>query len=126
MIELFLSTDGKHTVHVTAETPVEMAILVPEAKALYQDVLHTYGTKAEMWGEVMHGNGHAMVGKPVNTVQEAPALSAPVCPLHQKAMAYRQGKRGPFWSCPTRTPDGQWCQVTQQVTQAPNTQIYPA
>jgi hypothetical protein len=126
MIELFLSTDGKHTVHVTAETPAEMAILVPEAKALYQDVLHTYGTKAEMWGEVMNGNGQAPAGKRVDTVQEAPALYAPVCPVHQKQMVLRTGRRGQFWSCHTHFTNGEWCKVTQEVTKAPSTQIYPA
>ena len=45
MIELFLSTDGKHTVHVTANTPEEMATLAPKAKALYKKVLEEFGTK---------------------------------------------------------------------------------
>ena len=87
MIELFLSTDGKHTVHVTAETPEEMERLAPHAKALYQQVLAEYGNKAEMWSGVRngnsHSNGHATVGKRVDTVQEAPALYAPMCPIHQ-------------------------------------------
>jgi hypothetical protein len=125
MIELFLSSDGKHTVHITAETPTEMAALVPEAKALYQDVLRTYGTKAQMWGEAMKGNGHATVEKRMDTVQEAPALYAPVCPVHQKQMVLRTGKRGQFWSCHTQF-NGEWCKVTQEVTKAPTTQNYPA
>jgi hypothetical protein len=120
MIELFLSTDGKHTVHVTAETPEEMATLVPEAKTLYQDVLRTYGTKPQLWSDAMHrtGNGQALVGKRIDTVAQAHQAVAPVCPVHQTPMAYRQGKRGPFWSCHERMPDGQWCTVTQPVTKA--------
>jgi hypothetical protein len=58
MIELYLSSDGKHTVHVTAETPEEMATLVSEAKALYQEVLRTYGTKAQMWSDAKQSNGN--------------------------------------------------------------------
>ena len=133
MIELFLSTDGKHTVHVNAETPEEMATLAPYAKALYQKVLDEYGTKAKMWGDAIHGNGNghsngrATVGKRMDTVQEAQQAVAPVCPVHQRPLAYRQGRSGPFWSCPTRNPaDGSWCRVTKQVDTAPTTQIYSA
>jgi len=49
MIELFLSSDGKHTVHVSAETPEELAELAPKAKALYEKVIESYGNKAQMW-----------------------------------------------------------------------------
>lgn len=61
MIELFLSTDGKHTVHVVAQTPEEMTKLTPVAKALYQKVLQEFGTKAQMWDAAINGksNGHA-------------------------------------------------------------------
>ena len=130
MIELYLSSDGKHTVHVTAETPEEMERLAPHAKALYQQVLAEYGTKAEMWREAHngngHSNGHATVGKRVDTVQEAQALYAPVCPIHQKEMVLRNGKRGQFWSCHTQFTNGEWCKVTQEVAKAPSTQSYPA
>jgi hypothetical protein len=59
MIELFLSSDGKHTVHIAAETPVELAKLASSARSLYQKVLESYGTKAQMWQEVtgIKGNG---------------------------------------------------------------------
>jgi hypothetical protein len=62
----------------------------------------------------------------VDTVQEAQALYAPVCPIHQKAMVMRTGRRGQFWSCHTQFTNGEWCKVTQEVTKAPTTQIYPA
>ena len=28
-------------------------------------------------------------------------------------MVYRQGKRGPFWSCTSRYADGSWCRNTK-------------
>lgn len=127
MIELFLSTDGKHTVHVTAETPEEMADLAPHAKALYQKTVAEFGNKAQMWSEAMHGNGNghsngnATAGKRIDTVAQALAAVAPVCPVHQKAMVLRNGRRGPFWSCPTRNPDDSWCRVTKEVA----TTVYP-
>lgn len=121
MIELYLSTDGKHTVHVTAETPAEMASLVPEAKALYQDVLRTYGTKPQLWNEARqrngngHANGQATAGQRSDTVEQVREAMAPVCPIHQKAMVLRTGKRGQFWSCYTRFSNGEWCKITQEV-----------
>ena len=49
MMELYLSSEGKHTVHVSAETPEEMVKLLPQAKLIYEAVVRKYGTKAEMW-----------------------------------------------------------------------------
>lgn len=139
MIELFLSSDGKHTVHVAAQTPEEMATLAPVAKALYRRVLEEFGTKADMWQSAINGNGHANgqvksnehsmsngyahVSRrrdPVTQVQED---AIPHCPIHRRPLAFRQGRRGAFWSCPTRKSDGRWCQVTKEVTEAGNGQL---
>ena len=128
MIELFLSSDGKHTVHVSADTPEQMATLVPHAMTLYQDVLATYGTKAQMWGDAIqnkgngngHTNGQTTVGKRADTVEQAREIVAPLCPAHQTPMTYRKGRYGDFWSCHTRKPDGRWCNVTYEVTKAGN------
>jgi hypothetical protein len=132
MIELFLSTDGKHTVHVTAQTAEEMKVLGPVAKALYQEVLAEFGTKPQLWQAAMNGNGNtngqtksqspAPVIKRTEPVTQAQADVIPRCPLHLRPMIFRQGRLGPFWSCPTRKPDGRWCQVTQEVTGAANSQ----
>lgn len=130
MIELFLSTDGKHTVHASAQTPEEMNALAPKAKALYQKVLAEFGTKADLWQAAMNGqsngnaksNGQTQGGKRIDTVAQAQAAVTPHCPVHKRPMKYRQGRLGPFWSCPTRKPDGRWCQVTKEVTAAGNGQ----
>jgi hypothetical protein len=128
MLELYLSTDGKHTVHASAQTPEEMAKLAPIAKALYRRVLEEFGTKASMWQEVINGksNGHAQEVKRIDTVAQAQTDAIPRCPMHQRPMAFRQGRMGPFWSCPTRKPDGRWCQVTKEVTTARNGQVNAA
>lgn len=122
MIELYLSSDGKHTVHVSSDTVQEMANLVPEAKALYANVVEQFGAKAGSQEPVSNGqsNGHASFGRRIETVDQARAALAPRCPRHDVPMAYRQGKRGPFWSCPTREPDGEWCQVTREAYQSGN------
>ena len=80
MIELYLSTDGKHTVHVSAETPEELTKLVPAAKTLYQTV------HAEFGGKVSSRNGAVSAGKRVNTVEQAQQAVAPRCPTHNEAM----------------------------------------
>ena len=122
MIELFLSTDGKHTVHVTTESVEEMARLAPEAEGLYKRVLEEFGTKAQMWESAINGkkNGRVQGGRRVETVEQAQEAVAPRCPKHGVPMAYRQGRRGPFWSCPTREPNGEWCQATQEVFRSGN------
>jgi hypothetical protein len=113
-------------VHASAQTLEEMAKLAPVAKALYRRVLEEFGTKAAMWQSVINGNGqakssgHAPVVKRIETVAQVDAI--PRCPMHQRPMAFRQGRMGPFWSCPTRKPDGRWCQVTQEVTGVGNGQ----
>ena len=35
--------------------------------------------------------------------------TAPRCGVHQSPMKLMQGKRGPFYSCHERMPDGSWC-----------------
>lgn len=39
----------------------------------------------------------------------------PVCELHYQYMKKRTGQYGPFWSCPTKNPDGSWCSFRVQV-----------
>jgi hypothetical protein len=120
MIELFLSTDGKHTVHVAAETPEQLAELVPVAQALYQQVLAEYGAKGQP-----ARNGQAW-GKRIDTPAQVQEAVAPLCPAHQKPMVLRRGKWGPFFSCPTRKQTGEWCNVTQEVYKSGNDQAYAA
>ena len=115
MIELYLSSDGKHTVHVSAETPAQMNELAPYARGLYERVLQQYGTKPQLWEAARNGqaNGQTPAAK-----ESAPAV--PHCPEHQTPLKYRKGRFGSFWSCPTRQPDGSWCTCTQQVAPATN------
>ena len=115
MIELYLSSDGKHTVHVSAETPAQMNELAPYARGLYERVLQQYGTKPQLWEAAKNGqtSGHA----PSDAASASPA---PRCEAHNKLMKFRKGRFGAFWSCPTRQPDGSWCTNTQQIPQATN------
>lgn len=91
MMELYLSSDGKHTVHVSAETPEEMVKLLAQAKLIYEAVVRKYGTKAEMWQGAPSG-GAAGSGQSAEKVE----TEALVCPVHNRPMAFRQGRHGPF------------------------------
>jgi len=119
MIELFLSSDGKHTVHASASTPEQLAKLTSSAKALYEQVLGSYGTQAQMWREATRAGGrdapkaHAQSEAPEAALEADP----PRCPVHGREMVLRQGRFGAFWSCPTRQFNGSWCQVTREVSE---------
>jgi len=113
VIELYLSTDGKHTVHVQASDREEMNKMYPFARALYQKVTNSLGTKPQLWNGVINGqrktNGQSF-GKIIDTPEQAQAVLAPVCPVHETPMKLREGQYGKFWSCGRRNPDGSWCQ----------------
>lgn len=136
MIELFLSTDGKHTVHVSADTPEQLKALVPNAKALYQEILTEFGAKAERGQTAVNDTGHtngqanrngyAQAGKRTGTASSVQGDAIPRCPVHQRLMAFRQGRMGPFWSCPTQSATGRWCQVTKEVTGVVNDDLRAA
>lgn len=118
MIELFLSSDGKHTVHVSAETPEELTELAPKAKALYDRIVESYGNKAQMWQEagIAKANTKALPVEPkrIDTPQAAEAAVALRCPLHDQPMKLRKGVYGSFWSCSVRSPTGRWCSFTRE------------
>jgi hypothetical protein len=115
MIEIFLSTDGKHTVHVSAETPEQLANLAPKAKELYERIVESYGNKAQMWQLAIDKKPSADV-KPLSQGKaeiESYTERAPICPIHQRPMRLRQGKRGSFWSCSAKDAFGNWCTQTK-------------
>ena len=81
MIELYLSSDGKHTVHVSTETLEEIVELAPKAKALYDKIVEAYGNKAQMWQEagIVKAHTKALPAEPkrIDTPQAAEAAVAP-------------------------------------------------
>ena len=113
-IELFLSTDGKHTVHYEAETPEGRRRGLEAAMALYNAIEKKYGSKADMWGKVM--NGKTSPQKPAKKVAQeetsavvdegAEGTVTPMCPDCGEEMTKRKGKSSgkEFWGCP-KYPD---------------------
>ena len=107
MIEIYLSSDGKNTLHLSAENTKELAKNLPFAKQLFRKMLDEYGTKVAMWSSVMNGNGKSKE-KPK---QENLPHPAPICSVHGKALEYKEGPYGWFWSCTTRLENGRWCKA---------------
>lgn len=117
MIELFLSTDGKHTVHVQTLDKEEMDSFLPYARALYQKIVQELGTKPQLWGEVMNGKkgNNGQFGIRIDNPQQAEDLFAPKCPVHGTPMKKRNGQYGEFWSCGQKNPDGSWCKAKPDI-----------
>lgn len=88
-IEIFLSTDGKHTVHVQAEAN-KVTEAYKQAKTIYDQVLKDYGK-----------------GTVQKVLEETPKSSVPLCPvhgivmkLHPAGVSKKTGKPySAFWSC---------------------------
>ena len=111
MIELYLSTDGKHTVHVQAATAQEAERLLPDAFKLYGSVVDKLGTKPALWDSFMNGN-RGRRAKSQGSRSEGQETEAPFCKVHGTPMKLRRGPRGDFWSCPQRDERGEWCRET--------------
>jgi hypothetical protein len=116
MIEFYLSSDGKHTVHLSAETAEELNRLSPVARTLYEGIVASYGNKPEMWQKVISPkpvNQPATVPAPAAQVAAPIGPQAPICPVHGQPMRLRQGRRGSFWSCSAKDEWGVWCTQTK-------------
>jgi hypothetical protein len=46
---------------------------------------------------------------PLQMSAPQPATAAPICGIHHKPMKLMNGRRGEFWSCHEKMPDGGWC-----------------
>jgi len=92
-LEVFLSTDGKHTIHI--KCPAEMGDkdrkeAVAGAINMYRFIAKELGTKPELWGDAMNGK------KKKQEVQEPPRVETRYCSIHKavmhKAISKKTGK----------------------------------
>src|SRR5947209_3487149 len=93
--QVILSTDGKHTVIATTDDIRSTVKVQLWATTTFEQIVARYGLK---------GNGKQPEGQPT-TVAEI----APVCGVHQVPLVLVSGRRGDFWSCHEKNPDGSWC-----------------
>jgi len=54
--ELWLSTDGKHSVHIKADTTAGRREGADWAMRIYKRIVANLGTKPELWEKAMNGN----------------------------------------------------------------------
>ena len=94
-----LSIDGNHSVSVSGDDPATVKDGLAWARGIYLKLK-----------ERSESNGSAPVSA-AEPAGAAPAASPtpPACPLHLKLTTLVNGKRGPFWSCHEKSPDGRWC-----------------
>jgi hypothetical protein len=103
--EIFISSDGKNTVHAKASTPEGRKAAVKWSMQVYEELILKYGTKANMWEKNMNGKAIPPVAS-----SDAPKTAEMVCGVHGTPLTYHsEGKWGPWWSCSQKNADGSYC-----------------
>jgi len=92
--QVSLGSDGRPQVSVTSEDPKAARDAIPWLAQTYATLLKD--AKA--------------VPQPATTLlNQQGTEEPPVCAVHQVPMIRVSGRKGPFWSCHERLPDGRWC-----------------
>jgi hypothetical protein len=92
--QVTLSSDGRPLVSVTSDDPTAARDAIPWLAQTYAALLKD--AKA--------------VPTPASTlIKQQEAEVPPTCAVHQLPMVRVQGRKGPFWSCHQKLPDGSWC-----------------
>ncbi len=86
--QITLSIDGNHSVSVSGDDPTELSDALAWAKGIY--------LKLDALAQKQHED-------------EPPEGDPPLCELHQVPMTWQKGRKGHFWSCHQKNPDGSWC-----------------
>ncbi len=92
--EVKLSTDGAHSVSVSSDDQAA----VKEALTWVRGVYMTLEGRARKEREEAKSEAN-------NLADEEP----PICEVHGIPMARVQGRKGEFFSCHEKMPDGSWC-----------------
>ena len=87
-----MGADGKPMVTVSSEDPEAAAQAIPWDK-------QTYARMATA----------RMAQEPEQHRADAPTEQPPTCQVHNTPMIGVNVKRGLFWSCHAKNPDGTWC-----------------
>lgn len=87
-----IGADGKPLVTVSSDDPDRAARAIPWVRATYA-----------------HLASSGVAPSPIQQHTEAASEQAPICGIHHIAMVGVTGRRGFFWSCHERNPDGSWC-----------------
>ena len=97
--QVALASDGKPAVTVTSDDPDAAREAIPW-------VAQTYATLLK--------DAKAIPVPATTRVPQPAALEPPGCAVHAVPMIRMNGRKGPFWSCHEKLPDGRWCEYKPQ------------
>ena len=98
-----LSVDGKHSVSVQGDDPAAVTEALVWAKKTWGQLVRLPGKGLQPLTSGEGEGNDQTVGSPPD--EEQP----PVCAVHDVPMVRVQGRKGAFWSCHQKNPDGSWC-----------------
>ncbi len=98
--QVSLAVDGKHSVSVQSDDPAAVTEGLVWAQQTYQQLI-TLRTVGPTRG------GDRPRPEPPSTAPRPD--EAPLCAYHQTPMIWQPGRKGYFWSCHAKNPDGSWC-----------------
>ena len=92
--QVTIATDGRPQVSVTSDDAQAAKNAIPWLAETYATLL----------------KDARAIPTPATTLVKAQESEAPpVCAVHQVPIVRMRGRKGPFWSCHERMPDGRWC-----------------
>jgi hypothetical protein len=94
--QITFAVSGNHTISVSGDDKEALKEAVSWAKQVHTKLLATKQSDPQ-------------ISNRSDQQQEAP-----VCAIHSTAMTWQQGKKGFFWSCHQKLPDGNWCPFKPQ------------
>lgn len=87
--QVTLSRMGAHSVTVAGDDPEAVKTALHWAKGIY---------------ERLEG-----LDKPQQEEDQQEEREAPICAVHDVPMVWQKGRKGYFWSCHERNPNGSFC-----------------
>jgi hypothetical protein len=92
--QVTLSTDGRHSITITSDDEAAAEAAVAWASDLFTHFpkRRTSPSRADEL-----------------TDEDIDAQTPPICAVHQLPMVRVESRRGAFWSCHQRLPDGSFC-----------------
>jgi hypothetical protein len=83
-----LSASGNHSVSISGNDPEALNKALEHGRQL-----------------LAHATGESATAH----VEAETQTQVPTCPTHKRTMSLQQGRKGPFWNCPTKDENGKWC-----------------
>jgi hypothetical protein len=96
--QVTLAVDGKHVVSVQSDDPAAVTEGLVWAQDTYKKLVTLRRIAPTRGGVELEARG-----------DEPEPAEPPLCADHQVPMVWQKGRKGYFWSCHEKNPDGSWC-----------------